>query len=105
MLEVTHDMLGIVDRLQAHRAKVVQQWLAGHKGRIEVLPLPKHSSEMNADEYLNNNMKGNVKAERLPDNKECLRSLIQGFMRKLLHLPQHVMSYFQHPCVLYAAGP
>jgi hypothetical protein len=60
---------------------------------------------MNADEYLNNDMKENVKAEGLPDNKEDLRSLIQGFMRKLLLLPQHVMSYFQHPCVQYAAGP
>jgi hypothetical protein len=59
----------------------------------------------NADEYLNNDMKGNVKAEGLPDNKEDLRSLIQAFMRKLLLLPQHVMSYFQHPCVQYTAGP
>jgi hypothetical protein len=24
-------------------------------------------------------------------------------MRKLLHLPDHVMSYFLHPCVAYAA--
>ena len=95
----------IVDRLQAHQAKVVQQWLAEHKGQIEVVALPKHSPEMNADEYLNNDMKENVKAEGLPDNKEDLRSLIQGFMRKLLLLPQHVMSYFQHPCVQYAAGP
>jgi hypothetical protein len=95
----------IVDRLQAHQAKVVQRWLAEHKDRIEVVALPKQSPEMNADEYLNNDMKGNVKAEGLPDNKEDLRSLIQAFMRKLLHLPQHVMSYFQHPCVLYAAGP
>jgi transposase len=102
---MTRKVYLIVDQLQAHQAKVVEQWLAEHKDRIEVVPLPKHSPEMNADEYLNNDMKGNVKAEGLPDNKEDLRSLIQTFMRKLLHLPQHVMSYFQHPCVLYAAGP
>jgi transposase len=95
----------IVDRLRAHQAEVVQQWLAEHRGQIEVVPLPTHSPEMNADEYLNNDMKGNVKAEGLLDNKDDLRSLIQTFMRRLLHLPQHVMSYFQHPCVLYAAGP
>ena len=57
------------------------------------------------DEYLNNDMKENVKAEGLPDNKEDLRSLIQAFMRRLLLLPHHVMNYFQHPCVQYASGP
>ena len=36
--------------------------------------------------------------------KEELRSRIQGFMIKLLHLPEHVRHYFQHPCVKYAAG-
>jgi hypothetical protein len=39
--------------LQAHRAKVVQRWLDEHKGQIEVVPLPAHSPELNADEYLN----------------------------------------------------
>jgi hypothetical protein len=37
-------------------------------------------------------------------NKGEVRSRIQGFMRKLLHLPEHVMSYFQHPSVQYAAA-
>jgi hypothetical protein len=59
---------------------------------------------LNADEYLNNDMKGNVKAEGLPQDKAELRSLMQTFMRKLLHLPGHVMGYFLHPCVAYAAA-
>jgi hypothetical protein len=29
---------------------------------------------------------------------------VQTFMRDLLHLPEHVMSYFLHPCVAYAAS-
>jgi transposase len=95
----------IVDQLRAHLAEPVQRWLAEHQDRIEVVPLPRYSPELNADEYLNNDMKGNVKAEGLPANKEGLRSLILAFMRKLLHLPQRVRSYFQHPCVLYAAAP
>lgn len=94
----------IVDQLKAHQAKATQQWLSEHKDQIEVVPLPSHSPELNVDEYLNNDLKGNVKKEGLPDNKEDLRSLIQGFMRRLLHLPEHVMSYFFHPCVAYAAG-
>jgi transposase len=94
----------IVDRLKAHETAEVRRWLAAHKDRIEVVPLPTYSPELNADEYLNNDMRRNVKALGLPQDKEELRSLIQSFMRKLLRLPDHVKSYFHHPCVAYAAA-
>lgn len=94
----------IADRLKAHDTKEVQRWLAAHKDRIEVVPLPTYSPELNADAYLNNDMKGNVKAVGLPHNEEELRSLIQAFMRKLLRLPDQIMSYFLHPCAAYAAA-
>ena len=94
----------IVDRLKAHDTVAVRQWLAAHQDRIELVPLPTYSPELNAGEYLNNDMKGNVKAFGLPHSKEELRALVQNFMHKLLHLPDHVMSYFLHPAVAYAAA-
>jgi transposase len=94
----------IVDRLKAHDSEEVRRWLAEHRDRIEVVPLPTYSPELNADEYLNNDMKGNVKAFGLPRDREELRTLIRSFMRRLLHLPDHIMSYFCHPCVAYAAA-
>lgn len=101
---VTRKVYLIADRLKAHDTEEVRRWLAAHEGEIELVPLPKSSPELNADEYLNNDMKGNVKAFGLPHNKEELRSLVQTFMRRLLHLPEHVMSYFLHPSVAYAAA-
>jgi hypothetical protein len=56
-----------------------------------------------ADEYLNNDVKGNVSAAGLPHDKPELRSRIQEFMRKLYRWLKHVMSYFQQPCIQYAA--
>jgi transposase len=94
----------IADRLKAHDTGAVRRWLAAHKDRIEPVPLPKSSPELNADEYLNNDMKGNVKAFGLPHDRAELRSQVQTFMRRLLHLPEHVMSYFLHPSVAYAAA-
>ena len=94
----------IADRLKAHDTAEVRRWLAEHRDEIELVPLPTYSPELNADEYLNNDVKENVKAVGLPHNTKELRSLIQTFMRKLLHLPDHVMSYFLHPCVAYAAA-
>jgi len=94
----------ILDSLPAHVAAKVQAWVAARPERIELFFLPRYSPELNPDEYLNNDLKGRVNAAGLPHDKPELRSRIQGFMRKLLHLPKHVMSYFQHPCVQYAAA-
>jgi transposase len=94
----------IVDRLQAHQTPAVREWVAAHADRIEVFALPRRAPERNPDEYLNNDLKGRVNAEGLPESKQDLRSRIQGFMRKLLHFPEHVRSYFNHPEVQYAAA-
>jgi transposase len=94
----------IIDRLRAHKTPAVVEWLAAHRDRIEVFYLPCYSPELNADEYLNNDLKGTVNEAGLPHNKQEVRSRIQEFMRQLLHLPERVMSYFMHPSVQYAAA-
>ena len=94
----------IVDRLRAHMTPAVQAWVAAHGERLEVFYLPRYAPELNPDEYLNNDVKGQVNEAGLPHHKGEVRSCLQGFMRRLLHLPQHVMNYFCHPSVQYAAA-
>lgn len=94
----------IADRLKAHDAKAVDEWVAEHRDRIELFYLPRYSPERNPDEYLNNDLKGGVNKSGLPHSQADLRSRIQAFMHRLWHLPEHVRSYFQHPSVQYAAG-
>jgi transposase len=94
----------IVDRLRAHMTPEVQAWVAAHADRLEVFYLPRYAPELNPDEYLNNDLKGQVHTQGLPHDKQEVRSHIQAFMRRLLHLPEHVMNYFQHPSVQYAAA-
>jgi transposase len=94
----------IVDRLRAHMTPAVQEWIEAHKERIEVFYLPPYSPEANPDEYLNNDLKGEVNKAGLPRDRKEVRSRIQGFMRRLLHLPDHVMHYFRHPSAQYAAA-
>ena len=93
----------IADRLRAHRTPAVEAWLARHQERIEVFYLPRYAPERNPDEYLNNDLKGEVNAAGLPHDRHEVRTRIQRFMRQLLHLPDRVRSYFQHPDVQYAA--
>jgi transposase len=95
----------IVDRLKAHDAKAVEAWVAEHQDQLELFYLPRYAPERNPDEYLNNDLKGGVNAAGLPENKTDLRGHMQAFMHRLVHLPERVRSYFQHPAVQYAAGP
>ena len=88
--ETTRKIFLIVDRLRAHEAKKVEAWAAEHRDRIELFFLPRYAPERNADEYLNNDMKGSINATGLPGSQEGLRPRIQGFMIKLRHLPEHV---------------
>ena len=100
----TRKIFLIVDRLPAHEDGTVANWVEAHKDRIEMIRMPPRTPELNPDEYLNNDLKGNVHEAGLPANREDLRARVQHFMRRLFSAPEHVMSYFRHPCVLYAAG-
>lgn len=102
--ETTRKVFLIVDRLRAHEAKAVADWVAEHRDRIELFFLPRYAPELNANEYMNNDLKGSINAVGLPGSKEELRSRMERFMSKLLHLPEHVRNYFRHPCVQYAAA-
>ncbi len=90
--------------MQAHKTPEVAAWIEEHKDRIEVFYLPAYSPELNPVEYLNQDMKGEVNKAGLPDDRQTLHSRITAFMDKLANIPKHVISYFLHPQVQYAAG-
>jgi transposase len=96
-------ILLIADQLRAHKTPEVAAWLADHAAQIEVFYLPAYSPQLNPVEYLNGDMKGTVNEAGLPDNRGALQSRIQSFMKKLVGVPAHVISYFLHPWTEYAA--
>lgn len=104
LTETTKKIYLIADRLSAHDCAEVWDWVDQHADRIDLFFLPRRSPESNPDEYLNNDLKGNVHRAGLPKDKEGLADRIHAFLLKLLDLPEHVMSYFRHPCVQYASG-
>ena len=92
----------IVDRLPAHEANKVEAWLQGREDKIEMFYLPRRAPELNPVECLNNDVKAEVNAAKLPENERELRSNMQRFLHHLAHLPEHVLNYFEHPCINYA---
>jgi transposase len=100
----TRKIFLIADRLQAHKTPEVMAWIEAHKDRIEVYYLPPYSPERNPVEYLNNDMKGEVNKAGLPEDRSALHARVLAFMNHLAGVPRHVVSYFLHPQVQYAAA-
>ena len=96
-------VLLIVDGLQAHKTPEVEAWVEAHREQIEVFYLPAYSPELNPVEYLNNDMKGTVNEAGLPPDQPTLRGRLLNFMKRLVRVPEHVISYFLHPWTQYAA--
>lgn len=93
----------MVDNLAAHVKGEVARWVEQHEDRLAVFYLPRRAPERNPDEYLNNDVKGQLNAAGLPASQSELRSKLQQFMHHLRKLPEHIMSYFRHPLIQYAA--
>lgn len=93
----------IVDGHPVHRAKLVQAWRAKHSGEIELFYLPSYSPELNPDEMLNNDVKGNALGRRRPSTKAEMIADVRRYLRGRQRKPEVVRSYFNEEHVRYAA--
>jgi transposase len=93
----------IVDRHPVHREAVVQQWLAQHISEIELFYLPSYSPQLNPVEYFNGDVKQAVHDKPPTRNLAQLKQRVLSQLRRLQKLPVHIMSYFKHPSIMYAA--
>lgn len=93
----------ITDNHPAHKTKMLQEWLEENKERIEVFFIPPYSPELNAQEYLNQDVKTNVVGKKRPINKEQMKSNVRDFMNLRKKDRMQVKKYFHVKHVQYAA--
>src|SRR5919112_199763 len=93
----------IVDRLKAHRARLVRDWLAEHSAEIEVHYLPSYSPDLNPDEGVNADLKQALPRQEPARSKEQLKRAAVSHMRSLSRRPQRIHAIFRHPQFRYAA--
>src|SRR5271166_39485 len=93
----------IVDNLRVHHAVKVSQWVAAHKDALELFFLPPYAPEHNPDEYLNNDLKQQLKNLPKPDTQEELVQTTSSVLRSLQRRPDRIRAYFHHKDVRYAA--
>jgi transposase len=93
----------VVDGHSAHKTKIVNAWLKENKSRIELFFLPPYSPELNAQEYVNQDLKTNVIGKKRPINKAQMRNNVEEFMNKRKNDRRQVQKYFHVSHVQYAA--
>ena len=93
----------VVDGHTAHKTKEVNAWLEDNKNRIELFFLPPYSPELNAQEYVNQDLKTNVIGKKRPINKAQMKSNVEEFMNKRKNDRRQVQKYFHEKHVRYAA--
>ena len=95
----------IVDNLKVHHSGPVKRWLTQeyNSQRLELFFLPSYSPELNPDERLNADLKGQVRTGLVARNRKEVKSKIRSAMKTIQRRPERVRKYFQDAVIAYAA--
>ncbi len=93
----------IVDNLKVHHAAKVTDWATAHAHEIELCYLPAYAPDHNPDEYLNNDLKQQLRQRPQPGSKEELVRGTRAVLRAIQRVPERVRAYFTPEPVRYAA--
>jgi transposase len=86
----------IVDGHPIHKAKLVRRFVDSTDGRLKLFFLPPYAPHLNPDEQVWAHVKREV-AKRGVDDKDQLKRLALGALRRIQKLPELVKSFFQQP--------
>lgn len=91
----------IVDGHPAHKAKVVKDYVAGTKGRLELYFLPPYAPDLNPDEFVWNYMKSSGVSKQPLKRNESLRERVEQDLFELSRDANLVASFFLAESVVY----
>jgi transposase len=91
----------ILDSLPAHKAKIVQEYVASTKGRLELHFLPGYAPELNPDELVWNHMKRTGTAKSPLAKGESLHDRIDVELLEIQRNPRLIRSFFRTVSVSY----
>ena len=92
----------IVDRLPAHKAQKVREWVSANKEDIQLFYLPSCSPELNPDELVNRDLKTELRTRPATDHTGTLKGMAYRFMKTLEASAERVAGYFENWHVVYA---
>jgi transposase len=95
----------IVDNLKVHHSWPVMKWLdiKENSQRLELFYLPSYSPELNPDERLNADLKGQVRTGLVARDGKQVKNKVRSAMKMIQRRPKRVRAYFKDPIIAYAA--
>src|SRR5918993_694922 len=93
----------IVDNLKVHKADKVQAWVESHGHEIELFYLPAYAPDHNPTEYLNNDLKQQLRQQPQPGSNEELIGRTRSVLRTIQRSPARVRASLTPEPVRYAA--
>ena len=91
----------MVDGSSVHKAKIVKDYVASTKGRLELFFLPPYSPELNPDEWVNKNVKHDRIARAVPLTRDELKAVAVDALERLKRCPGIVRGFFGDPKLAY----
>jgi len=108
LTRLLHDVPGvlfvIVDGHPAHKAKLVQKFIASVAPRLQLFRLPPYSPELNPDEWVWNDLKNNGIGRKMITGPDAMKREVLAHMYHLQKSPALIQSFFQAPTTKYAAA-
>jgi transposase len=93
--EASKKVIGFADRHPAHEAQAVREWLEGRESEIELHWLPRYAPECNPDEFLNNDLKQELKNEPMPESTSELRDTMGNILNRIAGMSDRIRGYFK----------
>ena len=93
----------IVDNLKVHKAGKVTAWVESHAHEIELFHLPSYAPDHNPSEYLNNDLKQQLRQQPQSGSQQELIGRTRSVLRTIQRSPDRIRAYFRPEPVRYAA--
>jgi transposase len=91
----------VVDRLPAHKTRLVKDYVQSTEGRLTLHFLPGYAPELNPDELVWSHMKRTGVARTPLRKGERLQDKIEAQLARLKAAPRLIQSFFRAPSVAY----
>jgi transposase len=102
MIGATKPVFVIVDGHPTHKSKQVRDFVDSLQGQLRLFYLPPYSPHLNPDEQVWAHVKRQV-AKQFVQDKEDMKRLAIGALRRLQKLPDMIRSFFRQTECQYAA--
>ncbi len=90
--DAAQKVLLIVDNLRVRHAKLIKAWVERHAHEIELFYLPAYAPDHNPDEYLNNDLKQQLRQQPQPASKAELLESTRAVLRAIQRSPRRIQA-------------